>query len=167
VLLHYNLVYTWCRYSLQVISCMINYHLSPLLHLRIFMTWSSIVTKKKELGEKKQRKRNTDAHSQGMHADLNGIRAAWSSDLHHIRHSNNSQNKHTHTLWSFNWKWFTHTWINTSDHRMQILVPYIRLNNPGTISCLIYNAHHHGSINGFRYGPWGQFSLCSLGPLSH
>ncbi len=73
-------------------------------------------------------------------------------------------NTHTHTLWSFNWTWFTHTWINTSDHRMQILVPYIGLNNPGTISCLICNAHHHGSISGFRYGLWGQFSMCSLSP---
>jgi hypothetical protein len=123
--------------------------------------------KRESRRKKKQSKKNTDAHSQGTYADPNRIRAAWSSDLHQICHSNNSQNKHTHTLWSFNRKWFTHTWINTSDHRMQILVPYIGLNNPGTISCLICNAHHHKSISGFNYGLWSQFSLCSLGPLSH
>jgi hypothetical protein len=54
--------------------------------------------KKKERVRKKQRKRNIDAHNQGMHADPNGIRAAWFSDLHQICHSNNSENKHTHTL---------------------------------------------------------------------
>jgi hypothetical protein len=47
-------------------------------------------TKKREKVRKKQRKRIIDAHSQGMHADPNGIRAAWFSDLHQIRHSNNS-----------------------------------------------------------------------------
>ncbi len=54
--------------------------------------------KKRERVRKKQRKRNTDAHSQGTHADPNGIRATWFSDLHQICHSNNSENKHTHAL---------------------------------------------------------------------
>jgi hypothetical protein len=102
----------------------------------------SFCHQKWERVKKKQRKRNTDAHSQGTHADPNGIRAAWFSDLHQICHSNNSENKHTHTLWSFNWKWFTHNWINTSDHRMQILVPYIGLNNPETI----FQAHNSNNI---------------------
>jgi hypothetical protein len=53
-----------------------------------------------------------------------------------------TQRTNTHTLWSFNWKWFTHTWINTSDHRMQILVPHIRLNNPQTI----FQAHNSNNI---------------------
>ncbi len=41
-----------------------------------------IVTKKRETKKKKERKINTDARSQGTHADPNGIRSAWSSDLH-------------------------------------------------------------------------------------
>jgi hypothetical protein len=50
--------------------------------------------------------------------------------------------------------------------QIQILVPYIGLNKPGTISCLIYSAHHHGSNSDFRCGLWGQISVCSLSPLN-
>jgi hypothetical protein len=42
-------------------------------------------------------------------------------------HSNNSQNTHTHNALIFQHKWFTQTRINTSDHIIQILVPYIGL----------------------------------------
>jgi len=81
-------------------------------------------------------------------------------------HSNNSQNTHTHNALIFQQKWFTHTRISTSDHRIQIFVPYIGLNNPGTISCLICNAHYHESNSDFMCGLWSQIPLCSLSHLS-
>jgi hypothetical protein len=85
------------------------------------------VTKKRERKKKKKEKKTL------MHADWVRMQTQMGSELPSLLictrpHSNNSQNKHTHTLWSFNRKWFTHTWINTSDRRMQILVPYIGLN---------------------------------------